>query len=90
MGEAIQTLAFSDDGKLLAIGSMGRTGAPHLRLVDMPSREVIFQASPDMGDVHSLALVDQVDGRLPGRLRCRRRGAVGNRANTVPCRWSQS
>ena len=64
LGEAVQTLAFSSDGKLLAIGSMGRTGAPHLRLADVASNEVTFEATPRMGNVHSLAWGDGPAGRF--------------------------
>ena len=55
LGEKIQAMAFSAAGKQVAIGCMGRTGAPHLRLLDVASNKVIYEASPEMGNVHSLA-----------------------------------
>ncbi len=63
LGEAVQTLAFSADGGLLAVGGMGRTGAPHLRLVDVESNEIIYEASPEMENVHSLTWADGPGGR---------------------------
>jgi len=62
VGEAVQALAFSTDGRLLAVGSMGKTGAPHLRLIDVQSNEVIHEANPAMGEVNSLAWAEVDDG----------------------------
>jgi WD40 repeat protein len=53
--EAGQALAFSADGRLLVVGCMGRTGAPHLKLIDLQSRTVVHEVDPGLGDVHSLA-----------------------------------
>ncbi|MGD9632462.1 MAG: WD40 repeat domain-containing serine/threonine protein kinase [Pirellulales bacterium] len=63
VGEAVQTLAFSPDGRLLAVGCMGKTGAPHLRLIDVDSQEkkVIYEAALDMGEVLSLAWSEAPD-----------------------------
>ena len=63
IGEAVQALAYAADGRVLAVGSMGRTGAPHLRLVDSQSNEIVYEASPALGHVHSLAWAERPDGR---------------------------
>jgi WD40 repeat protein len=57
VGEAVQTLTFSPDGRLLAVGCMGRAGAPHLRLIDVNSsdKQIIYEAKLAMGQVYSLA-----------------------------------
>jgi WD40 repeat protein len=57
VGEAVEKLAFSPDGRLLAVGCMGRVGAPHLRIIDVNSsdKKVIYEAALDMGQVYSLA-----------------------------------
>ena len=52
--EPVQTLTFSPDGRLLAIGCMGRPGAPHLRMMNVDSKAVLFEESPAMGEVYSL------------------------------------
>ncbi len=63
VGEAVQTLAYSPDGRVLAIGSMGREGAPHLRLVDADAMETLYEASLPMGEVYSLTWADSGDQR---------------------------
>jgi WD40 repeat protein len=63
IGEAVQTLAFTKDGRTLAVGSMGRAGAPHLRLLDVDSRKVTYEAAPAMGEVYSLAWAETADSR---------------------------
>ena len=64
LGEAVQTLAFSPDGRMLAVGCMGRVGAPHLRLIDVNSRirRLSTKRSLDMGEVYSLAWSQSRDG----------------------------
>jgi WD40 repeat protein/tRNA A-37 threonylcarbamoyl transferase component Bud32 len=61
LGVAAQALAFSADGKLLAVGCMGATSLPHLRLIDVSTRQIIHEEEPGLGNVHSLAWVDQSD-----------------------------
>jgi eukaryotic-like serine/threonine-protein kinase len=63
LGEPVQTLAFSSDGRLLAAGCMGRVNVPHFWLIDVESRKVVYDAEPAMGEVLSLAWSDGVDGR---------------------------
>jgi WD40 repeat protein len=63
LGEAVQALAFSADGRLLAIGCLGRTSAQHLRLIDVESKGIVYEAKPAMGRVHSLAWAEGPDGR---------------------------
>ena len=62
LGEAVQTLAYSPDGRLLAVGCMGRL-TPHLRLIDVDSKKVIYEAKPAMGPVYSLAWSEVPEGR---------------------------
>jgi WD40 repeat protein/tRNA A-37 threonylcarbamoyl transferase component Bud32 len=62
LGEAVQALAFSADGRLLAVGCMGRVGAPHLRVFDAQSNEKIYEANPAMGQIHSLSWADGLKG----------------------------
>ena len=78
LGEAVQTLAFSPDGRMLAVGCMGRAGAPHLRLIDVNSsdKKVIYEAKLDMGEVYSLAWSQSLRRTVPGWLRRTWRRAV--------------
>ena len=62
LGEAVQTLAFSGEGKLLAVGCMGRAGAPHLRIFDWRSQEKILESNPAMGDIHAISWSTGRDG----------------------------
>ncbi len=57
VGEAVQSLAFSPDGRLLAVGCMGKVDAPHFRVIDVDSKDkrVVYEAKLDMGEVLSLA-----------------------------------
>jgi WD40 repeat protein/tRNA A-37 threonylcarbamoyl transferase component Bud32 len=61
VGEAVEKLAFSPDGRLLAAGCMGRADAPHLRLIDVESKKIIQEFPQDMGDVFSLAWAKTAD-----------------------------
>jgi WD40 repeat protein/tRNA A-37 threonylcarbamoyl transferase component Bud32 len=61
LGEAGQALAFSADGRLLVVGCMGRTGAPHLKLIDVQSRKILYEVDQGLGDVHSLAWAERPD-----------------------------
>jgi WD40 repeat protein len=61
LGEAAQALAFSADGRLLVVGCMGRTAAPHLKLIDVQSRKILHEIDPGLADVHSLAWVERPD-----------------------------
>jgi WD40 repeat protein len=56
-----QSLAFSRDGKLLAVGCMGRKDTSHFRLIDVKSRKIIHEANSGMGEVLSLAWSDAAD-----------------------------
>ena len=60
LGEAVQALAFSPDGRLLAVGSMGRVGATHLRIFDMSSGESIYKAEPAAGQIYSLSWANRL------------------------------
>jgi WD40 repeat protein len=42
-GEAVEKLAFSPDGELLAVGCIGRVGGPHLRVFDRRSQEKVLE-----------------------------------------------
>jgi WD40 repeat protein len=64
LGIAAQALAFSADGKLLAVGCMGGTEALHLRLIDVQTRQTLHEESSGFGDVHSLAWVERGDSYL--------------------------
>jgi serine/threonine protein kinase/WD40 repeat protein len=55
IGEAVQTLAFSSDGAFLVVGSIGRLGGPHLRLIDVASKQVVHEAATKLGDVYAVA-----------------------------------
>jgi WD40 repeat protein len=61
--EAVQSLAYSRDGQLLAVGCMGASGAPHLRLIDMRTKTVVHEAAPPIGQVHSLFWAQSSAGR---------------------------
>ena len=63
LGEQVQALAFSGDGELLAVGCVGKAGAPHLRLIDAASNEIVYQVNPAIGDVHSLRWAEAPGGR---------------------------
>jgi WD40 repeat protein len=63
LGDAGQALAFSADGRLLVVGCMGRTGAPHLKLIDVQSRKILHEVDPELGDVHSLAWAELRNAR---------------------------
>jgi WD40 repeat protein/tRNA A-37 threonylcarbamoyl transferase component Bud32/ribosomal protein S27E len=54
VGEPVQTLAFSGDGRLLAVGCMGKPGVPHLSLIDVETNKVVYEAEPAMAEVLSL------------------------------------
>jgi len=61
--EAVQSLAFSADGGLLAVGCMGKNGAPHFRLIDASSNEIVHEAEVPMGTVNSLSWAETLEGR---------------------------
>jgi WD40 repeat protein/tRNA A-37 threonylcarbamoyl transferase component Bud32 len=61
LGEAAQALAFPADGRLLVVGCVGRTEAPHLKLIDVQSRKILHEVGPGLGDVHSLAWAEPPD-----------------------------
>lgn len=54
LGDDVQALALSPDGKVLAAGCTGRDRLPHLKLIDSRTLKVLFETSVDMGDVYSL------------------------------------
>jgi WD40 repeat protein len=47
---------------MLAVGCLGRVGAPHLRVFDRRSQEKILEANPAMGHIHALSWVRGRDG----------------------------
>jgi WD40 repeat protein len=51
----VESLDFTKDGELLAVGCMGRKNAQNLRLIDVDSRKVIHEADPKLGEVLSVA-----------------------------------
>jgi WD40 repeat protein len=58
LGEEVQTLAFSRDGRILAAGGTGKPGLRHLRLIDVESNKVVFAVEPVIGQVRSLSWVE--------------------------------
>jgi WD40 repeat protein/tRNA A-37 threonylcarbamoyl transferase component Bud32 len=66
LGEAVQTLAFSADGRLLAAGCTGKDGMPHLRLIDLETMKSIFEVAPVIGKVNSLSWVETTGGSYLG------------------------
>ena len=63
LGEKVQALAFSPDGRLLAVGLLGRDGAANLRMIDVKSMKLVYETNPDLGEVLSLAWADRSDAR---------------------------
>jgi WD40 repeat protein/tRNA A-37 threonylcarbamoyl transferase component Bud32 len=63
LGEAAQSLAFTADGGMLAVGSMGRLEANHLKLIDARSNEIRHETNLGLGQMHSLAWADRPDGK---------------------------
>ena len=63
VSEAAQALSFTADGRLLAFGGMGRLEANHLKLFDAHSNEVLHEADPGLGQLHSLAWAARTDGK---------------------------
>ena len=63
LDEAIQTLAFTADGGLLAAGCTGKEGQLHLRLIDPQSMKIVFETDPGIGELSSLAWADTSNGR---------------------------
>lgn len=59
IGEKVQSVAFSADGKHLLVGSQGRTETPHLRLVEIATGKILHEQDTGFGDVNSLAWDDQ-------------------------------
>ena len=64
LDQAAQALKFTEDGRLLAVGCIGGTGAPHLKLIDMQTQEIVHEEHPGIGHVHSLAWSERPDGRF--------------------------
>jgi serine/threonine protein kinase/WD40 repeat protein len=54
IGEAVETLAYSPDGRWLAVGCMGKPDSAHLRILDTLTNQVAIEAAPAMGEVLSL------------------------------------
>jgi serine/threonine protein kinase/WD40 repeat protein len=83
LGEALQTLAFSGDGRLLAAGCTGKEGAPHLRLIDVQSKKEIYNLKPAIGELYSLVWAENSNGAYLGG--CGERGvAVWKVQRTAP------
>jgi WD40 repeat protein len=64
LGEAVQSLAYSPDGEVLAVGSLGREGAPHFRLLDAESKQEQTSVALPMGHVYSVAWAGRGERRL--------------------------
>jgi serine/threonine protein kinase/WD40 repeat protein len=54
IGEEVETLAYSADGRWLAVGCMGKPDFPHLRIIDTQTNQVVIESAPAMGEVLSL------------------------------------
>jgi WD40 repeat protein len=54
IGEPIEKMAYTADGRWLALACMGKKNAPHLRIIDTQSNKVALKAAPPMGEVLSL------------------------------------
>jgi WD40 repeat protein len=62
LGEAIQSVAYSTDGRLLAVGCIGKPGASHLRILDAKSGRKLYEADATLSDVYSLSWADGRNG----------------------------
>src|SRR5690606_13728515 len=56
IGEEVETLAYSADGRWLAVGCMGKPTHPHLRIIDTRTNTVAIEAAMPMDEVLSLML----------------------------------
>jgi WD40 repeat protein len=63
LGEAAEKMAFSNDGRLLAVGCMGGGEARHLRVIDMRSQEIVYAAAPPIRQVYSVMWAQSSLGR---------------------------
>jgi WD40 repeat protein/tRNA A-37 threonylcarbamoyl transferase component Bud32/ribosomal protein S27E len=88
LGKAGQALAFSPDGALLAVGCMGGSDAPFLRVVDVATHKTVFETDPNIRDIHSLAWVETESGSYLSA--CGHSGVVlWNVATTQPFRMDE-
>lgn len=62
LGEAVQSIAYSTDGRRLAVGCMGRAGGPYLRILDALSGRKLYEADAARGEVYSLSWAHGLDG----------------------------
>jgi WD40 repeat protein/tRNA A-37 threonylcarbamoyl transferase component Bud32 len=62
LGEAVQSIAYSTDGRLLAVGCTGRAGAPHLQIFDAKSGRKLYEADATHSDVYSLSWANGLNG----------------------------
>jgi WD40 repeat protein len=63
LNEAAEKLAYTADGKIIAVGGMGRVETPHLKLIDADSNRILRELDLQLGQMHSLAWADGTDGR---------------------------
>jgi serine/threonine protein kinase/WD40 repeat protein len=61
LDEPAQALAFNADGRILAVGGMGRPDARHLKLVDVQLNKILDEVDPGIGQLHSLAWANRMD-----------------------------
>jgi WD40 repeat protein len=63
LGEAAEKMAFTDDGRFLAIGCMSGRATSHLRVLDVKSKKIVHESAPAMGQVHSVMWAQTPTGR---------------------------